>query len=522
MSWKYDDSKKRVQEHVDNMGEIEIKKLAREADLNSLLSETCCREIYGAHVYFLICNFAKMASEDATDENEYKRLIQAIHIYQREVARIVEDDDKFDGLRVHFQGAKLHALFYRPIDNSEKVATKAFFLQLVLKDFTENVFNPSFEFYEDFEAGSGADVGNSVGTRNGSRGDRELLFLGSPANYAAKIINKAGQLRLTKQLFDALPEKLQDYCLEISGDIYQIKHIREEDLDKLLKEYGITWDRESSETRINDDKKRFPLKDIEYSSAKELIDIDSLGVTNNKRVLASSVFGDVTGFTAYIDGAETDEKKREALRVLHAIRKEMAKVVNTDFNGIRVQFQGDRVQGLFHLPSDKESKVAEGAVDAAVGLQSSMEKTIKEVLPESHHLKLAVGVDIDMTLVSKLGTHAHRDRICLGKGVEDAALCEEKCGGGQIGVSKRIYDALPERLSKHFSYDKSLGFYIASNLTADKVERAEKAARAVAGAPAFIHSDKSGTRISIEELSNARVVTPGRSFAEELERSKMV
>lgn len=515
MSWKYDESKKRIQKHVDNMGEIEIKKLVREADLNNLLSETCCREIYGAHVYFIVCNFAKMATEDASDENEYKRLIQAIHIYQREVKRIVEHDDKFDGLQVHFQGPKLHALFYRPIDNSEKISIKAFFLQLVLKDFIENVFNPAFEFYEDFEFAGGTDIGNAIGTRNGSKNDRELLFLGAPANYAAKIINKSGQLRLTKALYDALPEKLQDYCLNISDDVYQIKNISQETLDELLEEYGLSWDREASEKRIKDDKKRYPLVDIKYSSAKELIDIDELGITNNKRVDSSSIFGDVTGFTSYIDSAETEDKQREALRVLHAIRKEMATVVKKDFEGIRVQFQGDRVQGLYHLPKGDESKICEEAVDAAVGLQSSMEKTIKEVLPESSHLKLAVGVDIDITLVSKLGSHAHRDRICIGKAVEAAAKYEEKCSGGQIGISTRVYNALPDRLSKHFSYSKSAGCYVAENLTADKVERAEKAARAAAGSSAYIHSDKSGTQISTQESQYARVVTPSRSFAEE-------
>lgn len=514
MSWKYDTSKERVQKHADNMGEIEIKKLTREADLNNL-SETRCREIYGAHVYFAVCNFAKMATEDASDENEYKRLIQAIHIYQREVARIVEHDDKFDGVRVHFQGAKLHALFYRPIDNSEKIAIKAFLLQAVLRDFVENVFNPSFEFYEDFEAAGGADIGDAIGTRNGSRSDRELLFLGAPANYAAKIINKSGQFRLTKELFDSLPEKLQNYCLKINEDIYQIKNISQEILDELLEDYSVSWNREASAERIKNDKKKFPLKDIVYSSTSVKINIDSLGINNNRRVLASSVFGDIVGFTAYIDGAETEDKQREALKVLHVIRKEMATVVKTDFDGIRVQFQGDRVQGLYHLPKDDESKIATEAVDAAVGLQSSMEKTIKEVLPEAKNLKLAVGVDIDTTLVTKLGTHAHRDRICLGEGVEDAAKYEEKCGGGQIGVSTRVYNALPERLSKHFNYDKSLGCYVAENLTADKVERAEKAAHAVAGAPAFIRSENSRIEISHRESNNARLVIPARSYAAE-------
>jgi hypothetical protein len=81
-------------------------------------------------------------------------------------------------------------------------------------------------------------------------------------------------------------------------------------------------------------------------------------------------------------------------------------------------------------------------------------------------------------------------------------------------VSKRIYEALPERLSKHFSYDSTIGCYVANNLTADKVERAAKAA-AAAGAPAFITSSKSGVTVTEREREGARTIIPGRSYAED-------
>lgn len=512
MSWNYDDSKERIGNHLDNMGEIEVEKLIREADLNSLLSETKCREIHGAHVYVHITNFSRIASDSVADETEYKRFIQAVHVYQREVSHIVEKI--FDGLRVHFQGPKLHALFYRPIDKTEKLATKAFLLQLVLKDFVSSVFNPEYTALANFSIAGGADVGDAIGTRNGRRNDRELLFLGAPANYAAKIISSAGRLRVSKEVYDALPEDLRELCDETDEEeVYQISALTQTKLDELLEKYDIDWDREKSEERVKDDRRAHPLKDIDYSSAEVLIDLDSLSIWNNKRVTAASVFGDVTGFTAYIDRAETDEERRKALRVFHAIRKEMATVVSVDYEGLRVQFQGDRVQGLFHMPKDEEGDIAAEAVDAAVGLQSSMEKTIKEKLPEAAELHLAVGVDLDTTLVSKLGTRAHRDRICLGAPVENAAKYEEKCSGGQIGVSKRVYEVLPERLSKHFSYDSALGCYVAKDLTADKVERAAKAS-ASAGAPAFITSNSSGVTITERKREGARVITPGRSYAE--------
>jgi hypothetical protein len=62
MSWSYDESLERIGKHLDNMGEIEIEKLVRGADLETLLTETCCREIHGAHVYVDVSNFARRVS----------------------------------------------------------------------------------------------------------------------------------------------------------------------------------------------------------------------------------------------------------------------------------------------------------------------------------------------------------------------------------------------------------------------------------------------------------------------------
>lgn len=515
MSWDYEKSLERIQKHLDGMGDIEIEDLVREADLNSLLTETKCRGVFGSHVYTYVANFPRMASAYADDESEYKRFLQAVHLYQREVSQIIEDVDKFDGLRIQFQGPKLHALFYRPIKDTERLAILALLLQLVLKDFTNSVFNPAFPFSEDFTIAGGADLGYSIGTRNGRTGDRELLFLGPCANYAAKIISSAGRLRMTAELYEALPEKLRVICTKIDDDVYQINAITQRRFDEILAEYKITWDREASAERIAEGKRAFPLKDIEYSSANTLIDIDTLSIRNNKRIMGASIFGDITGFTAYIDGAVTDEKKREALRVLHAIRREMATVVIKDHEGIRVQYQGDRVQGLFHMPKDDEEAIATDAVEAAVSLQSSMEKTLKRKLPEAAALRLAVGVGMDTTLVSKLGTRAHRDRICLGEPVETAAANEEKCAGGKIGLSKRVYDALPDRLSRHFAYDRDIGCYVASDLTWDRVEQAARAAAYAGGVPLFLRTSGSSIEVTREEVRGARSVTPSNSWADE-------
>jgi class 3 adenylate cyclase len=121
--------------------------------------------------------------------------------------------------------------------------------------------------------------------------------------------------------------------------------------------------------------------------------------------------------------------------VLHAVRKEFSRVLTDDFDGVRIQYQGDRVQAIFHLPKDDEEAIARKVVDAAAGIQSSMETTLKYWLPEANDLTVAVGVDVVLTLVSRLGTRGARDPICLGAAVQNGARIEEAVDEREVGVS---------------------------------------------------------------------------------------
>jgi class 3 adenylate cyclase len=468
MSWNQVTSSARIAKHIKSLGDIEVKKLVREADLDQLLSESVCRQIYGAHVYATISNFVALSSDTTLSRDGYARLIRCVHCYQREVSRIVELS--FDGVRVHFQGPKLHALLYRPIDDGAALATRAVLLQLVLRDFTEHVFNQEFPDYEDFAIASGADIGDVIGTKNGQHGDRELLFVGAPANYAAKMITTG--TRLSAALYAALPDAIQDLCIA-DGDFYRIS-CSQTKLGELLETYDISWDRDKSATRLGADRDAVPLSEIEYSDATVKIRFDDLSIRKNKRVLAASLFADVCGFTKYIDDADDDESRIAALRVFAVLRREFAKVVKEDFDGVRVQYQGDRIQALFHLPKGDKAAIALEVVKAAAGLQSSMEITLKEHLPEAASLGIAVGVDLGTTLASFLGLRGQRDRICLGLPVESAAALEERYGQQVTAISAAVYGELPKDIQALF--EKKKDCYVASGLRADSVELAQKAA----------------------------------------------
>lgn len=517
MSWNYDKSLERIEAHLDSMGTIDVEPLAREADLEALLSETRCREIFGAHVYFDVPNFAELATSAAGDEAALKRLAQAVHVYEREVCRIVESTDLFDGVRVHFQGAKLHALLYRPYDAVE-LATRAVLLQLVLRDFMANVFNPTFPKLANFRGTGGADLGDVIGTRNGMSGDRELLFLGAPANYAAKIVGHPSTLSITELLYESLPKDLQAYCAVTEREgpdgtpVYELTALTGEELTDLCEEYGIDWNQDASAERVAEDKAAVPLSEIRVEDAEVKIDLDSLSIRRNKLVAAASIFADVSGFTKYVDSAETDDEKQEALRAFHGIRREMSRVVRHDYDGLRIQYQGDRLQGLFHMPAGKDAAIVTKSVEAAVGLQSSMRLTLPKHLPEVAHLALAIGIDIGPTFVSKLGTRGRRDRISIGAAVEQAALCEERHDGGIIALTPRAYDLLPDELQEFFTEDEATGDFVARDLTAEKFERALQKSMYGRG-PVYVKTGAAGATVARAQAEESRAVHPARSWA---------
>jgi Adenylate and Guanylate cyclase catalytic domain len=512
MAWNHDVSKKRVENHLDSLPEIEIKKLEREADLESLLSETTCREIYGVHVYLEVANFSDLTAASEEDGN-LKPFLRALHIYQRQLSWIVEN--LFDGVRVQFQASRMHVLFYRPIDDAEELSAKAVLLMAVARDFLRFVFNPLFPKCDNLAVCAGADIGTVIGTRNGVRGDRELLFLGDPANHAAKIIDTG--LRLTARVYDALPKDLKDVC-EIADEakkLYRIPVLPKDDLVALTETYGITWDRDEMKERIEADIDAMPLKDFEYSSAEELIDFERLSYRNNKRVLAASIFADVTGFTKFIGSAATEDEKVQALQALHVMRKEFTRVATQDYNAVRVQFQGDRMQAIVHLPEDDTKKIARKAVDIAVGVQSSMELVIKDVVDGIGSLGLSVGVDVGIVIATKLGARGRRDRMVVGSSVLGAAGNEERTSKRQIGVSKPVYSELDEDVQGYFSYDKSALCYVATGLTAAVLEKKSVAASVYDGrASVYVGSTSAGISVTREEVGGGSKVTPSRSHGE--------
>jgi hypothetical protein len=493
VTWNYQTSHDRVSAHLRGMGEIEVVPLVREMDFDNL-TETRCRQIFGAHVYAEARSLPQGVTEE-TPKDDQREIVQHVHIWQREVARIA---DTVGAVRIHFQGGRVHAVVYRPIRDAEAIATKAIALQLIL-DRAALVFNDLFPAMPDLDLRSGSDIGEAIGTRNGSHGDRELLFLGRPANHAAKLLGAGSDRRLTNEVyFAASVDALAFVEPEPDESVGQYRLVRPtaEGLQRFLDDLGIVWSVDACRTRVAADKASFPASAAGVHSTTEKIVFDDLSYSNSKIVDAATLYGDVSGFTAYIDGATTDEERMKALRAFHAIRREMADVVKQDFNGVRVQYQGDRVQGLFHLPTDDAAGISNEAVRAAVGLQSSFERVLKALMPEIASLGIAVGVSRGTTIAARLGERGHRDRICLGWEVLRAERNEERVGKKQIGISQNVKDNLDADLAAHFTWDTAAGCHVATGLDYQALDLAASAKGYATGRSASIVTSTAGPIIS--------------------------
>jgi len=214
MGWSYDVALDRAKQRYEDLAELVIADVVREIDFDEI-SQKNPRRVTGTHLYAGIANFTNLLRE--TDAEGAEDLLLHLHLFAREASRIVKGD--FDGCKIHFQGPRVHALAYRPISDESAMAAKAVLTALALRHMLAE-FNEVFELTDAavWKLAAGLDHGTAIATRNGTIGDRELLFLGSPANHAAKIISSVGGIRMTAAVKDLLPASFDAYLAASTVD----------------------------------------------------------------------------------------------------------------------------------------------------------------------------------------------------------------------------------------------------------------------------------------------------------------
>jgi hypothetical protein len=461
MTWSHEKALQRAQDRYEQTEDLTITDVVREIDFD-LISRTKPRRVPGTHFYADVSNFNQILRSG--DDEEAEEMVRLLHVFNREVSKIVGDD--FDGQKVHFQGPRLHALAYRPIGDESTMAAKAVLTCVAIRH-TTAVFNEVFELTDElaWKIAAGLDHGMCIATRNGAGGDQELLFLGSAANRAAKILNNAG-IRMTAVVRKLLSADFDSYLTQSTlDDAWHLTGMSAAKAAELADSFGWAWSVDTTRTRLIDAAQKYPASCVKVSGVKDKIDKANLGIGNTKRVFGASIFADVDGFTGYIESLEKqDPDLVEAIRAFHVLRGVMRDTAVQDFEALRIQYQGDRMQALAYRPVDNDAAVALEAVTLAAALNSVADDVVPQVVAPAAAKRLAIGLAAGEVLVSKIGEHGDRDVVSVGGSTADAAAIQQRLDGGEIRIDSTIRSLLPDKVQEAFVWSPTAKAYVASDL----------------------------------------------------------
>lgn len=495
-SWKEDRAKKRIKSRYEEVRDVEICDYKRDTSLESIPAKRAYR-IHAAHLYIDIVNIDEILA-CTKDEGTtcHKRTLKFLNQHYRAVHRILEESN---AKRVDFHNQRLHALVakrYGEDEERQRVAKAVAIAKLVDEVLAET--GDADEHIPNARVRVGIDSGLALAVNNGRRGGREPLFLGSPANHAAKCAGHASTegIYLTNSArsvmgFPALDgdkdrsTRLTDEQIATCVDEAKLETSK----DKIIK----LWKKEQEET---------PIGSIEFSRPTPPLsdlDFDALTPGNSKNFEGVSVYADIDGFSAFVD-QHLEENPENLVRTLHVVRSELDSVTHSDFGGRRVRFIGDCLHGMMiegtAYTTDAEATVST-AVQCVGALRSSFLSAIEHLKSEggdTGELGLAIGFEYGPLSLSRLGMKGERVRCATGRSVTASEAEQRICKGTESRIGPAAYKAGSDavrtlfgnsRTADNLDYDAAVEELSASG---DKVAKAALEDAYASSRPAVVPS----------------------------------
>jgi class 3 adenylate cyclase len=435
----------------------------------------------GVHLYADILNLSDMLNVTATEgEICHRRTLRFLNLHYRAAQRILQ---RVDAIFVDFHNQRLHSVVAKPYDSEVDRVHKAVAMgQLiidVLAQTGEDADHPAAKVR------IGVDTGKALAVNNGRRGHREPLFLGEPANHAAKRAGggAATGIYLTNKARRALSLKTVDYedmtpltVAEIATSTNNAK-------------LGVTADQIVKEWK--DDLKNNPIGSFEFTSHTppySTLDMEELSVKNSRRQDAATVYADLDGFTAYVSrNIASDDNAKHVVRTLHVLRSELDAVLHTEFGGRKVRFIGDCVHGLAvegTAQTTDEKETISNLTLCAGGMRSSFILALtklKEVGTDATSLGLAIGFEFGPMNVTRLGIKGELVRCSASRGVLTAEKEQSRCAGTETAIGTIAYSKASDAVRAVFGTTRKrsgLTFELALKELSEKNDSAAKAIKA--------------------------------------------
>lgn len=418
----------------------------------------------GVHIYVQLLDYQdKMLERERETEAAHGRVLGMLHLHYGACDALTE---RFDAQRVDFHGPRLHAVMIAPAGAAGELArvTRALAFADALKRTIEaasrTIGNGEFAT----RVRIGIDSGMAVAVNSGRGSEPEPLFLGSPANYAAKLAEGADEgiyvsdrVRATAHLSLVNGGLQGERHVEMSAQIKALSSgvasagfsdadvgVMVNGLKSLMTQsYGVEMPRFAFHHHEP------PLRSIDFGEVSPSRAI---------RMELVSIFADLSGFTKYVDTCIRTGRVADMVANLHVLRKELSAALREDFGGKKVRFIGDSLHGLLAEGTRYQtdgSATVKSAVQASGGLRSSFE-LCQAYLPGIDDLGLAIGLEYGATPICRLGLRGERSvRCAVSKAVSRSEELQSSCEGIETAIGPRALALAPVAVRQLFDREST-------------------------------------------------------------------
>jgi class 3 adenylate cyclase len=440
-TWNHD----RAADHIDNklkdVKTVEIVDYTRDMSLENIPTNKAYK-VDGIQLYIDILNLDDMLRvTDVEGETCHKRTLRFLNLHYRAVNRILK---RCDARRVDFHNQRLHALVTKPYGGD--CEADRIHRSIAIADLTINVLDQTGdddEHIPNAKVRVGIDSGVALAVNNGRNGGREPLFLGDPANLAAKLScgGTAKGIFLTNNARTAIGLKTVDDTAT--------SPLTSDEIRASIEKANLGVKAETIIAEWRDDLEKNPIGSFEFSRHTpplRTLDINLLTPGNSRRQEAASIYADLDGFTAFVR-RHIDDDPEDVVRVLHVIRAELDRVLTSEFDGRRIRFIGDCLHGLLCEGTAKttdDSATVSTATLCAGALRSSFDLCIEKLDGEEidvNGLGLQIGFEFGPMTATRLGMQGDRVRCSVSRGVRQSEKEQSRCGKAETAIGPNAYDA---------------------------------------------------------------------------------
>jgi class 3 adenylate cyclase len=485
MPWNADRAQSRIREHLKTVPEVErhvaldsaVTEEMRKRGLMSRMPLSEAFVVEGAHLYGQLLDFEDLVADKGQEtEASHRRLLNFLNMHYRVWDSIVDGDD---GDRIDYHGARLHAVVASPSGDPAAQIARAVALARKLTEAAQKVgqahgFPSRIRF--------GIDHGRCLAMTTG-RGahEKDTLFLGRPANHAAKMVASGSEQGIF--LTETAQKRTAAGAVRKSAGIMTLD---EAYVQEAVRRYGFdSLDRAASAVALDSSEPMFRFK--RPSLPLSTVKFSELTPANSIRMGMASIFADIDGFTNFVDQSIQggSEQIREAVKIVHVIREELNAVLKEDFGGKRVRFIGDCIHGCVAEGerADDAAKSVRQAVLCATGMRSSFDLCLKAV-QSAAAIDLAVGIEYGQTPMTRLGQRGEDSiRCAASRATIEAERTQQAIEHGGIRLGAVASSVADPAVRKNFSSGRLMSFDSASDLLwtaqapAVQILRSEPAAR---------------------------------------------